>query len=236
ARERPRARNHPVRQRCDHPRARQAAHHSAPHSIRTRSRSRDRCGQCRPGRASRGNRARRHRQGVGKDALQQDCGGEAAGNELPRAEVSDQEARNRIASQPPKTHMSISLLIDFLCRSGTTRRAQSGAHSPSPDTATALRTIANFLLIALFVQLAFDSIQHFMYAATLSSSGMLAVNGLILGLFLCRREAKSETTSAALWLLGYTGTMLPLLMRPSEPPGRGMAGAIVELAGLAMLT
>jgi protein-S-isoprenylcysteine O-methyltransferase Ste14 len=132
--------------------------------------------------------------------------------------------------------MGISLLIDFLCRSRGARRARPGTPLASPDTATALRTIANFLLIALFLQLAFDSVQHFMDAVTLSSCGMLVVNGLILGLFLSRREAKTETTSTALWLLGYTGTMLPLLMRPSEPPGRGMAGAIVELAGLAMLT
>jgi protein-S-isoprenylcysteine O-methyltransferase Ste14 len=132
--------------------------------------------------------------------------------------------------------MGITRLIDFLCRSSTAQRAQPGTPLPSPDTAAALRTIANFVLIVLFVQLAFDSVQHFMDAATLSSSGMLVVNGLILGLFLSRREAKTETTSAALWLLGYAGTMLPLLMRPSEPPGRGLAGAIVELAGLAMLT
>jgi protein-S-isoprenylcysteine O-methyltransferase Ste14 len=128
--------------------------------------------------------------------------------------------------------MTITGLIHFLCRSG---RPQPGMPAQSPDLATALRTIANFILIALFVQLALDSVEHFVYAATLSSSGMLLVNGLILGLFLGRREAKSETTSPALWLLGYAGTLLPLLMRPSMPPGRGMAGAVVELAGLAML-
>jgi len=131
--------------------------------------------------------------------------------------------------------MAITGLIDFLCRSSTGRRPQPDNPAPAPDVATALRTIANFLLIALFAQLAFDSVQHFMYAVTLSSSGMLIVNGLILGLFLSRREAKTETASPALWLLGYAGTMLPLLMRPSAPPGRGLAGAIVELAGLAML-
>jgi protein-S-isoprenylcysteine O-methyltransferase Ste14 len=64
---------------------------------------------------------------------------------------------------------------------------------------------------------------------------MLIVNGLILGLFLGRRHAKTETTSPALWLLAYAGTMLTLLMRPSMPPGRSMVGAVVELAGLAML-
>lgn len=131
--------------------------------------------------------------------------------------------------------MAINELIRFLCRSNTARHAQPGASAQSPDIATALRTIANFVLIALFVDLAFDSAEHFMYAATLSSSGMLIVSGLILGLFLGRREAKTETTSVALWLLGYVGTMLPLLMRPSIPPGRSMAGAIVGLAGMALL-
>lgn len=147
----------------------------------------------------------------------------------------DSECRRTVGSDL-YGHVTITGLIDFLCRSNTERRPQPGSPAPAPDAATALRTIANFLLIALFVQLAFDSAEHFAYAVTLSSSGMLIVNALILGLFLCRREAKTETTSAALWLLGYAGTMLPLLMRPSEPPGRGMAGAIVELAGLAMLT
>ncbi|MDE2052970.1 MAG: hypothetical protein KGJ72_18345, partial [Gammaproteobacteria bacterium] len=73
--------------------------------------------------------------------------------------------------------MGISGLIDFLCRSSA-GRPQPGTASPSPDAATALRTIANFILIALFVQLAFDSVEHFIYAATLSSTGMLLVNGL----------------------------------------------------------
>lgn len=132
--------------------------------------------------------------------------------------------------------MAITGLINFLCRSSPARDPQTGAPASPPDAASALRTIANFVLIALFAQLAFDSVEHFAYAATLSSSGMLIVNGLILGLFLGRREAKTETTSPVLWVLGYTGTMLPLLMRPSEPPGRGLVGALVELAGLAMLT
>ena len=131
--------------------------------------------------------------------------------------------------------MTITGLIDFLCRSSTWRRSEPGTPSAGPDAATAARTIANFVLIALFVELAFDSVEHFLYAATLSSSGMLIVNGLILGLFLSRRQAKTETTSPVLWLLGYGGTLLPLLMRPSMPPGRSMIGAIVELAGLAML-
>lgn len=127
--------------------------------------------------------------------------------------------------------MAISGLIHFLCRSSATR----GTPAPSPDLSTALRTIANFVLIALFVQLAIDSVEHFADAVTLSSSGMLIVNGLILGLFLGRREAKTETTSPALWSLAYAGTMLTLLMRPSMPPGRSIVGAAVELAGLAML-
>ena len=131
--------------------------------------------------------------------------------------------------------MTISPLVRFLCRSHVVRGRQPDAPAPPPDLATALRTIANFILIALFVQLAIDAFEHFAYAVTLSSSGMLIVNGLILGLFLGRREAKTETTSPALWLLAYAGTMLTLLMRPSVPPGRSAVGAAVELAGLAML-
>ena len=105
-----------------------------------------------------------------------------------------------------------------------------------PDFAAALRTIANFLVIALFAQFVFDSGQDFLYKATLNTGGMLMVNGLYFGLFISRREAKTETTSPALWALGYAGMIVPLQMRASPPhPGGAVAGALIELAGLAML-
>lgn len=132
--------------------------------------------------------------------------------------------------------MTIAPFVYFLCRSYPGRGQQPDGRLPPPDLATALRAIANFILIALFVELAIDAVEHFADGVTPSSSGILIVNGLILGLFLGRREAKTETTSPVLWLLAYAGTMLTLLMRPSVPPGRSMVGAAVELAGLAMLS
>lgn len=125
--------------------------------------------------------------------------------------------------------MTIAPLVRFLCRSNAARGQQPGAPAPPPGLATALRAIANFILIALFVQLAVDAVEHFADGMTLSSSGMLIVNGLLLGLFLSRREAKTETTSAALWLLAASASRYSFCNPRTDPrclPALGPSAAI----------
>lgn len=133
--------------------------------------------------------------------------------------------------------MAIGGLIDALNRHSAKWPAQPPAdtRSRSAEAAAALRTIANVLVIALLAELAFRNTERFLSAPTPNTAAMVIINGLFLGLFLWRRDAKTETTSPGLWLLGYAGTMLPLMMRASRHPGQGMAGFIVEFAGLAML-
>jgi hypothetical protein len=127
--------------------------------------------------------------------------------------------------------MTIAPLVRSLRRSNAARGQQPGAPAPPPDLATALRAIANFILIALFVQLAIDAVEHFADGVTLSSSGVLIVNGLFLGLFLGRREAKTETTSPALWLLAASASRYGFLQssnRPSMPASAWTVGSDIS--------
>jgi protein-S-isoprenylcysteine O-methyltransferase Ste14 len=93
----------------------------------------------------------------------------------------------------------------------------------------------NIVVLLLFALLAVSSYQHFVTSRSLSSLGILAINTLFLSLFLTRRDAKAETPSLRLWLLGMAGTALPLLLRPSGGPGFIGFGTVLQLAGIALV-
>jgi protein-S-isoprenylcysteine O-methyltransferase Ste14 len=98
-----------------------------------------------------------------------------------------------------------------------------------------LQAALNLLVIALFMLLAVVSYRHFVASQSIRSFSILAVNTLFLGLFLSRRPAKSETPRLSLWLLGVTGTALPMLLRPSDAGGFIELGAALQVTGVAML-
>jgi protein-S-isoprenylcysteine O-methyltransferase Ste14 len=93
----------------------------------------------------------------------------------------------------------------------------------------------NIVIVLLCALLINASYQHFVSTHSIQSLGILAVNGLFLGLFLARRPAISETTSLPLWLLAVTTVALPLLVRPSHDPGFVRVGTAIQLAGIIMV-
>ena len=98
-----------------------------------------------------------------------------------------------------------------------------------------LQTAMNVVIVALFTLLVMGSLHAYHASGSLQSFGVLAVNALFLALFLTRRPARAETTSAPLWLLGFAGSALPLLMRPAPAANQASLGVVVELCGLLML-
>ena len=94
----------------------------------------------------------------------------------------------------------------------------------------------NIFLIALFVLLAAASYRSFIASRSIQSFGVLAVNMLIVGLFLLRRPAKSETPHLSLWLLAVIGTALPLLLRPRGAAGFVGVGTAIQVTGMIMMT
>lgn len=93
----------------------------------------------------------------------------------------------------------------------------------------------NALIVVLFTLLAISSYHRFMVTGTVGALGVLAVNTLMLGLFLGRRPAQSETRAPRLWVLSFAGTALPLLMRPSDYSGLTQVGGTLQVAGLILL-
>jgi protein-S-isoprenylcysteine O-methyltransferase Ste14 len=116
------------------------------------------------------------------------------------------------------------------------------AHDPAAESGSAasgaiavFQGIMNLLIVALFTLLAVASFHRYVDSGSLTAFGVLAVNTLFLALFLSRRPAKAETASIPVWLLGFAGSVLPLLLRPAAA-GRGAAlGSLLQLLGLFML-
>lgn len=93
----------------------------------------------------------------------------------------------------------------------------------------------NMVIVLLCLLLINASYRDFASTHSFKSLGILAVNGLFLGLFLGSRPAISETTSLPLWLLAVGGSALPLLLRPGHEPGFVLVGTAIQLAGVAMV-
>ena len=93
----------------------------------------------------------------------------------------------------------------------------------------------NVVVIALFLLLAAASYRNFVTSRSVQAFGILAVNTLFVGLFLVRRPAKSETPRLSLWLLGVTGTALPLLLRPGDMGGFIRVGTAMQIVGVVMV-
>jgi protein-S-isoprenylcysteine O-methyltransferase Ste14 len=114
--------------------------------------------------------------------------------------------------------------------------ARNEAVRPAPSFVVNVALAAmNILVLVLFVLLVISSYRHFLSSGTIRSFGVVAVSTLFLALFLARRPAQSETVSLPLWVLGIAGTALPLLLRPSDAPGVGHAGAALQIVGLVCL-
>jgi protein-S-isoprenylcysteine O-methyltransferase Ste14 len=93
----------------------------------------------------------------------------------------------------------------------------------------------NILILLLFALCAYSSYRHFLVSRSIQSFGILAVNSLFLGLFLTRRPAVAESSSLSLWVLGFAGTALPLLLRPSDVPGFARLGTVIQVAGMILV-
>lgn len=105
-----------------------------------------------------------------------------------------------------------------------------------PTAMTAgMQTAMNLLIVALFTLLVMGSLHAYHISGSLRSFSILAINSLFLGLFLARRPAKAETSSPSLWLLGFAGSALPLLLRPATAAQDASLGSVIQISGLVML-
>lgn len=109
------------------------------------------------------------------------------------------------------------------------------ARTPPAGLAGILRATANLLVLGLFALLALASYHQFLAAGSAKAFGVLVANAMFAGLFLCRREAKTEATAVSIWLLSLGGTTLPLLMRPTEAAPLENLGHALQFVGIVLV-
>lgn len=95
--------------------------------------------------------------------------------------------------------------------------------------------IANIIGVVFFIFFFLSALHAFQESNSLPSLGIVAVNGLMLALFCLRRSSDNIIAFPFAWVLGFTGTLLPLLLRPGQAvflPGLAMPGLYIQIAGL----
>jgi protein-S-isoprenylcysteine O-methyltransferase Ste14 len=113
----------------------------------------------------------------------------------------------------------------------------------TPSTASSIRAFglnvlkasANIAVILAFGLLAIASYREFAETGSLKSIGLVAVNTLFVCMYVLRREAKSISTTPGQWFLAFGGTIVPMLMRPSEAGELTVIGHAVQMLGMCLI-
>lgn len=93
----------------------------------------------------------------------------------------------------------------------------------------------NLIGIALFTLLCMATIQSYQRTLSLSTFGIILVNGLILVLYLVRREPQSLIEYPFAWFISIVTTLLPFLLRPAQEailPELLGAGLYLQIIGV----
>ncbi len=99
-------------------------------------------------------------------------------------------------------------------------------------------TVANVIGVVFFIFFFMAALRGFQQSDSILSLGIVAVNGLMLALYCLRREANAVIDFPFAWIIGFTGSLLPLLFRPSHTgmlPWLSAAGHYVQVIGLAAI-
>lgn len=95
-----------------------------------------------------------------------------------------------------------------------------------------LKILANVAVVVALALLAYACLQRYDRSGSLNWLGLLVVNVLMVAMYVARRDATAISRSAALWVLAFAGTCLPLAMRPAEIVGFAALGTGIQLFGI----
>jgi protein-S-isoprenylcysteine O-methyltransferase Ste14 len=100
---------------------------------------------------------------------------------------------------------------------------------------SALKILANVTVILGFGLLTAAFYRQFVATGSINSLGLLVVNALFVIMYAARREATEMSTAPELWLLAFAGTMLPMLLRPTQGHGLVVIGNTVQMLGICLI-
>jgi protein-S-isoprenylcysteine O-methyltransferase Ste14 len=118
-----------------------------------------------------------------------------------------------------------------------TRLAIDG--DPAAELAQGGALAAAFVNVALaFIYLAFAG-AHLTFGMRTGEwptvAPIVAQESLLVMLFLTRRRSTAVSTHGIEWVTSFIGTFLPLLFRPTDPPGAIAVGVPLQVAGLLLV-
>src|SRR5579863_8821713 len=98
--------------------------------------------------------------------------------------------------------------------------------------ASAVKIVANAIVILAFGLLAYASYLNYRNTGSLNWLGLIIINSLFVAMYVAKRDAVSITSSPYLWLLAFAATCAPLALRPAEAPAFALLGKIIQFFGL----
>jgi protein-S-isoprenylcysteine O-methyltransferase Ste14 len=98
--------------------------------------------------------------------------------------------------------------------------------------ASALRVGSTVVLVVAFGLMSYACYLKYSETRSITMLGLVVVNTIFLAMFIVRRDATSVSTSPAVWLLAFAGTLAPLLFRPTAAGMSSTMGNTVQLAGI----
>ena len=99
-------------------------------------------------------------------------------------------------------------------------------------SASALRVGSTVVLVSAFGFMAYACYRRYLDTGSLNMLGLVVINTISMAMFMARRDATSVSSSPALWLIAFAGTLAPTLMRPTTPALLTPMGNTLQLAGI----
>jgi protein-S-isoprenylcysteine O-methyltransferase Ste14 len=98
--------------------------------------------------------------------------------------------------------------------------------------ASALRVGSTAVLVLAYGLMAYACYRKFTDSGSINMLGLFAINTVFIAMFISRRDATDISTSPAVWLIAFGGTLLPLLMRPNGGGHFTPVGNVIQLVGI----
>jgi protein-S-isoprenylcysteine O-methyltransferase Ste14 len=98
--------------------------------------------------------------------------------------------------------------------------------------ASAIKIIANVVVVVFLGLMAQGCYRKFHDSGSINWLGLLIVNSIMVAMYVVKRDASSISKSPFLWLLGFGGTCLPLVLRPTAPSLLFSIGDIIQMIGI----
>ena len=105
-------------------------------------------------------------------------------------------------------------------------------HMRKSVAASALKIVANAVVVLALLLQAYVCFRRFRDSGSMNWLGLVAVNTVMVAMYVARSDASVISKSVPLWLLAIAGTLMPLAVRPTASIGFVAIGTVVQIIGM----